>query len=394
MTSIKKQTSLPGFITPQYEGLSLYNVTQTILQACGSKIQYPLLPEFFDPKILNGIKNIILLCSDGFGYNQLQHTKFMKKMSGFPITTITPSATTAALSTLASGLTPQEHGILGLTVFLRELGYVTNMLSFGPSFGLGSFADMGIDPEIFFPFQTLYRTVAKKCIKPFIFNKVDYANSPFSQMIYRGGDVLQYRSLTDLFSRAHQVLSRPGRKFLYLYWDMVDTSSHMHGPQSDKCRKEIKHLDAHLETFLEKIKAKNTLFLFTADHGVLPTQKTIDLLHHPKLLDNVQIDPTGEWGRIVYLHAKKGKKEKVSEYLHSEFGEKCLILESKDALEKGLFGIHKPFAETSHRLGDFILLPKKQYSFTYPFFSSKEVKGRHGGLSEEEMIIPLLWKRF
>lgn len=95
----------------------------------------------------------------------------------------------AALSTLASGLTPQEHGILGFRVFFRELGHVTNMLRFGPSLGMGSFADAGIDPEIFFPFRSAIQRLRRSGVKGFVVNKLDYIDTPLSKMLYKGQTV-------------------------------------------------------------------------------------------------------------------------------------------------------------------------------------------------------------
>jgi hypothetical protein len=388
---IEKNSILKGFVTPDYSGLSISNIPHTVLEGFGAGHRDPLNPDFFDPSVMAGVKNIVLLCVDGMGYSRLRKTRFLRKMEGFPLTSVAPSTTATALSTLASGLTPQEHGIVGFRIFLRELGHVTNMLRFGPSMGLGSFADEGIDPEIFFPFRTIYQKLKSAGVKSYLVNKADFTESPLSQMIYRGGESVPYLNLPDMFIRARKMLEMPGKKFVYLYWDMVDTASHIYGPDTEEALGEIKLLDSQVSQFLDKLKP-GTLFLLTADHGVIKAGKAEDLGKHRRFTENLDPPPTGE-SRFSFLHCKKGKRERIEEYFGNHFSRKAVLLDSGELLEKGLFGRGKPFPETVHRIGNFIIAPKGNYSFTYPYLDRRDAKGKHAGLSREEMLVPFLWKR-
>ena len=315
------------------------------------------------------------------------------KMEGFPLTSVLPSTTSTALSTLASGLTPQEHGIVGFWVYFKELGDVVSTLRFGPASSPGGYEEMGILPEIFFPVKTAYETLAKKGVKSFIFNRQEYINSGISQMMYRGCESLPYRNLTELFAKAKKTLEKRGRKFIYLYWDMIDVTAHMQGEKSKEFSKQIALMEGELERFLGKV--KDCLFLLTADHGhlAIPLRRQKSFLDYPDLLANLACPPTGE-SRVWYLFAKKGREKQVREYLKNNFSKRAFVFPSGDLLKRGFFGRGKPLKETRDRIGDFTLIAKKNWLFTYPYLEGRGAVSFHGGLSKEEMLVPFLWRRF
>jgi len=60
-------------------------------------------------------------------------------------------------------------------------------------------------------------------------------------------------------------------------------------------------------------------------------------------------------------------------------------------LEAGLFGPPRgrTHPETLERLGDLIAIPRGRQALYWPY-DPFELKGRHGGLSDEEMLVPLI----
>ena len=391
---IIKNTRCKGLVTPEYSGLSLPNVMHSIHKGFGISTKRALNPEFFDPGILKNAKKVVLLCVDGFGYDQLKKARFLRKLEHMPITSVLPSTTTTALSSLSTGLTPQEHGILGYRIYLRELGAVTNMLRFGPSNGMGSFLDDGILPEVFFPEKTGFHRLKRAGVRPTILNKAEFVDSPLSQMIYRGGEQVPFLNLPDLFLKAQRAVRRRGKQFAYLYWDMIDIMSHMHGTAGKEIKGEIKLLDSQVEEFVGNL-PRGTIFILTADHGVINTSSRgmTKLDDERELMELLNPPPTGE-ARLRYLHCRRGKKERVRALVEKRLSKRGLLFESKKLLEDGWFGIGKPLDETEKRLGDFTLIPKKNYGFTFPFLDTRVHKGRHGGLSKEEMLIPLVWEQY
>jgi hypothetical protein len=98
--------------------------------------------------------------------------------------------------------------------------------------------------------------------------------------------------------------------------------------------------------------------------------------------------PTGE-NRLAYLYPKPGHVEAVKAYFERSWPESFHLLESVDALDSGLYGPGEPGPETLDRLGNLIAV---SHGDAYLWWAPKEnhLRGRHGGFSEEEMIVPLL----
>jgi hypothetical protein len=65
-------------------------------------------------------------------------------------------------------------------------------------------------------------------------------------------------------------------------------------------------------------------------------------------------------------------------------------------IKKGLFGIGEPSDKFLQRAGNLLLLPHKNQSLWYEYIKGEklEYKGNHGGLSEDEMLIPFAISRF
>ena len=70
----------------------------------------------------------------------------------------------------------------------------------------------------------------------------------------------------------------------------------------------------------------------------------------------------------------------------------AVIVAAAELAKQGYFGLGKLHPQFKERIGDYILIPKENYVLRY--FLRKEkalfMPGHHGGLSEEEMLVPLI----
>ena len=87
------------------------------------------LPGWF-PEPVAGANQIVLLVIDGLGEEQLRERSALAPVLaggvGGPITSVAPSTTACALTTLVTGRVPAEHGVVGYRVALD--GDVMNVL--------------------------------------------------------------------------------------------------------------------------------------------------------------------------------------------------------------------------------------------------------------------------
>jgi len=183
----------------------------------------------------------------------------------------------------------------------------------------------------------------------------------------------------------------------------LDTISHEYGPNSYEYNAELSAIsytiNKELTQKIDQKTAEQTLLLVTSDHGAVDVSppETTYLNGFKELLANLQktksgktILPTGS-SRDVFLHVQENKMAETKELLNKKVGNKAKIVETKQAIKQGLFGHGKPSERFVDRAGNLLILPYKNETVWFDHF--KEVNytplGQHGGLSKDEMLVPL-----
>lgn len=402
----------PGAMKPDYNGYCLSNVPSTILSIFGNEVTRPTLPKDALGNVeTSGVENVILILCDGLGYRE-----FRKQKKGFlgalsekgnvrPITTVFPSTTAAALTTVSTGLTPQEHGLPEWYVYMEEIGEVIVTLPFTRvgEYGRDTLEDV-MDPRTLFDGTTIFQRLKNAGVSCTSFSSRTLARTAYSTVTRTGSEVVPYASASDLtVSLRHLVERARGKNFAYVYWSFVDTIEHIYGPNTDETEVEASLISHALqEGFLSKLDkeaAKKTLVLLTADHGQLnvDTEKTLYMNRFTKLVRNFLRSPTGErippWGsaRDSYLLVDESKLEEMRDYLQKKLNGIATVLKTEDAVRDGLFGINKTSRKFMRRVGNLMILPHGNNTVWYRYEKGEplKVRGHHGGLTEDEMTIPL-----
>ena len=99
------------------------------------------------------------------------------------------------------------------------------------------------------------------------------------------------------------------------------------------------------------------------------------------------------WGgpREVFLAIQDGQIDHALALLHNAIGEHVELLESKVAMEAGLFGsLTGKYPGLESRIGDIVVLPKdhKTVWYHHPGQEPFNLRGHHGGLSNDELQVP------
>jgi hypothetical protein len=81
----------------------------------------------------------------------------------------------------------------------------------------------------------------------------------------------------------------------------------------------------------------------------------------------------------------------VESYLAQKLAGIASVLKTEDAVRDGLFGVGEPSRKFLRRVGNLMVLPHdaKTVWFRYRKGDSLWLKGHHGGLTEDEMTVPL-----
>ena len=101
----------PGL--PDYAGACITNIVPALLDGT---IEAPS----WIPSAALEADQVVLLVLDGLGWDQLQARRHLAPtlaaLAGGPITSVSPTTTATALTSIATGLTPGEHGVVGYRV--------------------------------------------------------------------------------------------------------------------------------------------------------------------------------------------------------------------------------------------------------------------------------------
>ena len=403
----------PGSLKPDYAGYCLSNVPSTVLSLLGVNPHRTTLPrDALGTAEASGVENVVLMLFDGLGYRELSKQTgrgfFGSLAAGGsirPITTVFPSTTAAALTTVSTGLTPQEHGLPEWFVYMDELAEVIVTLPFAKAGEQGRDTLVGrIKPRFLFDGTTIFQHLKKEGVRSHSLTNRALAYTAYSKESRRGSEVLPYVSASDLAVSLRRRLERArGRNLFYVYWSYIDTIEHVYGPNTPESEVEASLIShAFQEGFVSKLgreEAKKTLIIATADHGqvnVVP-KTTVYMNGFRKLPSFLARGPSGNvippWGsaRDAYLRVREDKLDEAKEYLETRLEGIASVMKTKDAIEEGLFGVNKPSRKFRRRVGNLMVLPhdKKTVWYRYREGDSLDLKGHHGGLSKDEMTIPL-----
>jgi predicted AlkP superfamily pyrophosphatase or phosphodiesterase len=389
-------------LRPHYEHYSLLSVPATIQELFGLD-GYGLRAELGLPRA----EKVVSIVVDGLGYNKLESLRaagkvnlslFLSHGSYIPLTSVFPPTTTTALTSLATGVSPIIHGVLGYKLFLQDPGAVVNMIKLSTPGGAdNSLEKLGIKLDKFIPVPTLYQRLSESGVSTTLFLPKHITDSGLSHVLYQGvGETVPFISLSDLFMLLGERMAKPGKKFFSVYWPVTDTLAHMYGPNSSALSSEVALFFRLLsDEFLRR--AKGVVVLVTADHGfrnIDPARDVIFCPDHPTLKEGLLFPPVGD-SRAAYLYLRRGHEESVRSFFNAQ-PEEFLLLTPEEALARSLFGLERPsaeekdplFSEMRARLGDLIVLCTGNRVIIWE--KDFKLRGMHGGLTEDELLVPLL----
>jgi predicted AlkP superfamily pyrophosphatase or phosphodiesterase len=357
-------------LLPDYAGACVCNVVPALF-ATGEPAPAWL------PAVAADAERVVLLVVDGLGWEQLvaRRSKLpvMSAMEGGAVTTVAPSTTATALTSISTGLPPGQHGAIGYRV--AEHGEVLNLLRWTTPSGD---ARTTIPPT---KFQVAAPFLGQR---PPVVTRAEFVSTGFTEAHLDGVRFTGYRTLGTLVAEVTR-LARRGEPFVYAYYEGLDKVSHEYGlgPQYDE---ELHWIDELVGRLLESLPAGTALVL-TADHGQVEVGDNV--LEVPgEVLQHVAMQ-SGE-GRFRWYHARPGRTRHLLEAARELMGEHAWVEERDAVIEAGWYGpVVTPIAMS--RLGDVVVAARDDVAYADPNDTGPYVLvGRHGSLTPAEMLVPLL----
>jgi hypothetical protein len=396
-----KHGFLGDFVLPDYDVYNICNLKSLVGKIFGTNSLGPaampaeVLDEF------NGVQKVMLVVMDGLGYNKLlTHVKqfdgvFSELITKGKLKLLTsgfPATTSTSLTSIFTGLKPAEHGVLGYLMFSREYGTVINTLDMKPVYGFST--DVEVAKDLSRRIKPWIPTLQMHGVNPTIITRGSIVGSGLSRVTYADQTVTPYALEVEMFIKARKALEIPGPAFVVLYFSGVDTLEHRYGPYSEEVTSVIQLFEFLLKDFFNKLSddiKRQMLFMLTSDHGVCETQKTIYLKDFPEIASRLQLPPIGD-SRAAFLFVKQGEKENVKNGLERNL-EGFTSLNCKEIVDSGAFGRIPDLKPLYSAVGDLAELSKCPHALAYPYFEddrTREQRGGHGGMTEEEVLVPLL----
>jgi predicted AlkP superfamily pyrophosphatase or phosphodiesterase len=337
-------------------------------------------PQWF-PQPLQDAERIVLLVIDGLGYEQLQShahlAPHLMSLEGRSITTIAPSTTASALTSLVTGASPAEHGIVGYRMDMGDS--VMNSLRWW-----SDTRDL----------RKVHPPATVQPIPPFVgisipvVSRTELEGSAFTEAHLRGSRPCGWRAASSIVAQCTQLIAA-GEKFVYAYYDGVDKIAHERGFGA-YYDAEIAATDWLVGTLLNALPSGTTLAV-TADHGQVQVDDNV--VHLSEDIKALVHHQSGE-GRFRWLHAKRGQDAELLQATSEAYSNIAWVASRDQVVDDAWLGPARGGRmadQIKRRLGDVALVPFTATTFDDPLDSGPfSLICRHGSLTAAEMFVPFL----
>lgn len=334
-------------------------------------------PDWLPPAAARAAQAVVLVI-DGLGWNQLQSRQdqapTLAAMAGRAMTTVAPSTTATALTSLTTGTAPARHGLVGYRLRV-DSAQVLNVLRWTtPSGDARGF----VSPRAIQPEEPFCGT------RPPVVTRADFERSGFSSTHLAGSAFAGWQTPSGIAVHVRRLLAA-GEPLVYAYYPGLDTVAHAHGfgPFYDA---ELRAVDRLASELIDELGPEACLVV-TSDHGQVEVGDR--LLRLPPSLVRLTSLLSGE-GRFRWLHARPGATDALRAAAEDAFGDVAWVRTREEAEQENWFG-GRLGARVAARLGDVVLAAAAPVAFQDPDDTGTlALVCRHGSLTPDEMLVPLL----
>jgi hypothetical protein len=360
-------------LRPDWDGASLPGIVPALLDHLHDGAPLPA----WMPEVVSGASSVVLLVLDGLGWTAIEdygdRLPVLGSMTGGPATSVVPSTTGAALTSIATGLPPGRHGIVGYRMVVG--GSVLDVLQWRVPEGAPPPPD-SVTSALSFGGRPVP-----------VVTRAEFARSGFTQASLRGAAFVGWRTNATLTTHLIHLVES-GERLVYGYYDGVDKVAHEYGLEDGFYPAELCATDGMVGALLDALPPEAAVVV-TADHGQVHFSEWIELGPVAPLVASYSGD-----ARFRYLHARPHQAQTLLKEATATFGEVAWVFSRDQLIDEGWLGPEPPPGDYRTRIGDVALAAKDQVAFVDPTHPKEtRLVAGHGSLTREEMLVPLLAAR-
>ena len=305
----------------------------------------------------------IVAILDGCGVEALKKAKmrFIDDIANrgsisFKCASVYPSATYTAHCSLITGKPPSVHEIVGNSFYDRSSGRVID-----------------------FDFHDVNEYVVGKTV----FETINETTASIGEPIARGADLVVSKSEVQsvalhkqnryVVEKAIEAINERTPRLVVMNFTAPDTLGEKYGPESRELLESLAEIDgllAKLAGFLKE-RYEDHLLIVVADHGMTSVEENVELGELLKDLDPI-VCPSH---RVAHVYLKRKNSRKARKILDRD--ERFEIVLTREQTKR--MNLFNP------RTGDLVVFAEKGFEL-----GKRKLKGSHGGVTAEEMNVPLI----
>ncbi len=311
-------------------------------------------------------ESYVLVLFDGLGAAQLEHPEaapFRDSLASV-IDSPFPTTTSVALASVATGLTPVEHGLTAHLLWMPRLGRVVNTLKWVDLSG----APVDHDYASVLPRPNLWERLSAAGVEPITVQPSAFEGSPLSRLLYRGARFEGAWDEADLARATIQLAAKPGRLIFTYHWQ-VDFAGHVHGLGSPEFSEAMRGAARLWEQLCDRL-PETVGLVGTADHGLVEYAEEDKVIIRDERFSGLRLagDPRGiqVWGDLDTI-------------------EEFAAVSGAEVVDPGELFDGRELVDGPDRI---VLAPSGKVLLPPGF--DKRLRAYHGGLDPAEREIPLL----
>ena len=359
---------------------SIVSLSNSLLKYYGAPQTHPSL-KVLDDILTQNYQNVILMILDGLGSalleNNLPPQSFLRSNKIDNIYSVFPPTTAAATIAYHSALTPFESGWIGWACYYPQYNKIIENFN-NTDYYTGEILQTPAPSKTFIKYQTIYDKIINKnpnvaYHKIFPSFEKDGCET-FEEMCARISDVVQKNN---------------NKKIMSAYWTEPDHTAHYNGSCCQTLQQTLQNIDQTIANMMSDL--KDTILIISADHGLVDVNE-VYINDYPDICEMLEKPLTPE-ARFVTFFIKHGFKKVFPKVFKKYFGKDFKLLTTREFLKTNLLGTGKKHPCLDGFFGDFVAIATSNKNLRYKDKRPvKRLVADHAGISETEMVIPLIVK--